>query len=414
MTKLMLLAPFILISAYTAWRLSKVPADPDWSVFNFWSMTGSVYGKDFADCKTPAIHVWYWLLSKAVGQNVERIKFAHTFVVGSTAATATWLLTGNWWAALAATILTTTPSLSMQGNVGQQPAVLLIIALLTPSPWLAASAVALSVAFEPKLLPSVAIMAIVGGYLPHTALWAVAGIVGLGALKITHRKGFEGIWESSVIIPLRIARYRPSGTYINSWVPDFVRNTLIFLFPWLVVAAWQRPDPLFWLPPALFMLLQAQGKVLRWNHWTPIVAWVVAAQPDPLFVWLLATTEWVSAGFYLGNGYEILKRYYYTMADMVKDGKEAGEWLKDKEGIVWVNGLNNGVYIYAQKPVAYGMAEIMEVREAALERRERMKKLWGSHPADWVVQTPAPQVKFVPRGYKRVQSWDTAVIWQRV
>ena len=72
----------LLISLYTAWRYSKLEVDPDWAYFNLWGFTGAKYGKDFPDCKTPFIHLYYLGLSKIVGADVSRIKFANHFLMG--------------------------------------------------------------------------------------------------------------------------------------------------------------------------------------------------------------------------------------------------------------------------------------------------------------------------------------------
>ena len=34
-----------------------------------------------------------------------------------------------------------------------------------------------------------------------------------------------------------------------------------------------------------------RGVVIRWNHWIPVIAWVIAAQPEATFVWLLTFAE---------------------------------------------------------------------------------------------------------------------------
>ena len=70
------------IATFMAWRLSKTEADPDFAMFSLSGFTGSWYGRDFADCKTPMIHLWYHLLHKISNGSIERVKFLHHFILG--------------------------------------------------------------------------------------------------------------------------------------------------------------------------------------------------------------------------------------------------------------------------------------------------------------------------------------------
>ena len=65
-----------LVALWYAWRYSKSTIDPDWAMFNFEGFCNSWYGRDYLDCKTPLIHLWYWAIAKVVGKDVARVKFA--------------------------------------------------------------------------------------------------------------------------------------------------------------------------------------------------------------------------------------------------------------------------------------------------------------------------------------------------
>ena len=74
------IAALVALAAYMAWRYARTTLDPDLSMFYFEAFGVGVYGRDYADCKTPAIHAWYWGLAKLAGRVVERVKFAHHHV----------------------------------------------------------------------------------------------------------------------------------------------------------------------------------------------------------------------------------------------------------------------------------------------------------------------------------------------
>jgi hypothetical protein len=90
----------------------------------------------------------------------------------------------------------------------------------------------------------------------------------------------------------------------------------------------------------------------------------------------------VAGGFYLGK---IWMRFYYELNPINLASKAAGEWLRDKPGSLWVSGLDTAVYVYAGKRPACGMADQMEIRDVATERKALFVKRWRENPPDWVV-----------------------------
>jgi len=134
------------LTAYQSYRYAKADIDPDWAYFNLTAFTGARYGRDFPDCKTPAIHLWYWLLAKIVGADIGRVRFAHHMLLGSAAA----LVVGGAGALALVVLLNSGWLLAFHGNVGQHPALFLAIALLAPSPWMASLFWLAAVFFEPN------------------------------------------------------------------------------------------------------------------------------------------------------------------------------------------------------------------------------------------------------------------------
>src|SRR5512135_3430866 len=92
------------LGVFYGWRYSKSSVDPDWAFFNLYAFTGAMYGRDFVDCKTPGVHIFFALLAKVVGANVERIKFASHFLL-SLPSVAVYLIAHNIWVAVAYVVL---------------------------------------------------------------------------------------------------------------------------------------------------------------------------------------------------------------------------------------------------------------------------------------------------------------------
>src|SRR5512146_1550420 len=246
------------LSLFYAWRYSKLSADPDWAFFNLYSFTGALYGRDFADCKTPGVHIWYALLGKLVGASVPRIKFAnHLFV--SLSGVVLFLMTHNFWAAFAYIVVVNSGWLiAFHGNVGQVPAALVVIALVSPAAvaiplWLAA------VFYEPKLILAFGIFAVLNQW------WILLGLIPVGLigyLLFRKQQWFKWLWESCVTVPGRMIAWqksehgRPYSVYAMPW---FLANGLVYFLPWFFLGAVNKPDLFYWLPVVGYIGLLVWG-----------------------------------------------------------------------------------------------------------------------------------------------------------
>ena len=391
------------ISLFHAWRYAKTSADPDWAYFNLWGFTGSMYGRDFADCKTPVIHLWYLALSKLAGRSVTRVKFANHLLIGSVGIIL-YLSTGNFPAALAYTVLVNSGwLLAFHGNVGQLSAALLALTfafpIAAPVLWI------LAVLVEPKLVFSFVVYAILSGW------WLTVTLVPIGLLGYVLFKSkdwFRLIWESSVVIPARMAKNR-KGDFYRAWMPWFTSNGVLHTLPWLGLAVTAKPDPLYWLPALVYLVFIATGKIVRQNHLIPLIPFIAFSGME--YVWLLALVDFVSAGFYFGN---IWGRFYAALDELNDEAEKVGNWLKDKPGTVYVNGIHSGIYIHALRPVPFGFAEQIEIREVAKERREGMIQRWRQSPPDWVIDGKLQGINFKPSGYQRVAAIGDNVIYRKM
>jgi len=385
----------VFISFYYAWRYSRTTIDPDWALFNLPGFTGAHYGRDFVDCKTPAVHYWYWTLTRLVGRSVPNVKFIHHLLVGY-GGILIYLLTGNAWNGIAFAVLINSGFLlAFHGNVGQIPAVCVAVAIGCGNPYLAAAMTSLAVLYEPKLLPSVAAMMLIYGWWLMIP-FGLMGIILLLCMRKLRPAVFCWLWESSVTIPRRMKDKR---TGKGEWVPWYTSFGMLYILPWVIAAVWARPDVLYWIPPVLYLLLTGVGGVIRPNHLLPLVAWIAMAGISPEWVLALWAVDWLSAGLYLGN---IWHRFYLALEEPNQEAKIAGEWLKPMEGDLWVSGIHTGVYVYAQKPPTYGMTEQIEVRSVAFERRRRMVDKWSRKPPKWIALTMQPELQLNPQGYQLV------------
>lgn len=399
----------LLVNAFIAWRYAEAEIDPDWAIFNMAAFTGSWYGRDFADCKPPTIHLWYWAIAKVVGVNVKRVRFAHHFLIGAAGGLLAVALTGDFWAGLAFAVLVNSGWwYAFHGNVSQPPALFLLLAIGVDNPWIAAFAMGVAVAFEPKLMLAFAAMVLLKGwYLPVLAY----GILAIGVWFALPKQWREWIWESTITIPKRMGEVRVKHR-LYPWQPWYTANAYLYSLPWILAAVVANPDWKYWLAPALYMLMVGYSKAHRQNHMLPLAAWIALSGMNWWIVLALFAWDWLSAGFYLGD---IWGRFYVSLQQANISARRVGEWLRDKPGSLWLNDFHTAVHIYSRKPVEYHMLEQLEINYVETERREAMKKEIEANPPDWIVMGRNPGVSFKSDAYMKV-AVDAArevSVWQK-
>jgi hypothetical protein len=398
----------LLLAGYYAWRYSKTDADPDWAMFNLWAFCGSAYGRDFVDCKTPAIHLFFLGIRKVVGYNIERVRFAYHFII-SGLAILSLVFSWNPWAVFAFIVLVNSGWLfSFHGNVGGLSAACVFLALCAPPGW-AVAFLGLAVFVEPKLIFSAAlVIALKGWWIEGVALAAFAG-----AVCAVIYLGWPQVWawlvEMNITIPKRMQAAR-KGLY--PWNPEYTAKGWMYIFPWLLLAVLALPDVGYWLPVCAFLLLLGMGYVIRPNHLLPLAAWIATAGLSPMLIIVLTLADWLSAAGYIKGTWAT---FYPGIAKRNYIAKQVGLWLKDKPGTLWANTLDCGVYLYSGKPVQFGMNEQIELRDSALERRELWRAGWKANPPDWVVNEPEyGTIKFNSIGYKQVAQLEHLNIYEKV
>jgi len=395
---IMLLLLLFAINLYFAWRYAPMDIEPDFALFNMAGQTGAWYGRDFVDCKSPLVHIWFWLLSK-IWRSVYGVRFLH-FALNGVPGLIYTAMTGDFWGGLAFVILIHSGFLyAFHGNVGDIPAGLILLALTVGSPWLAVGLFAAAVVYEPKLIVAFLPWAILGGY--WTQLAAVSGIGLLAAWAIWYFKHewWEWLVEANWTIPSRMNRNR-KGLY--DFMPHFTATGLVYAGMWIAAAVIHNPELRFWVPAVSFLLLQFMGRVIRPNHLIPLVGWIAASGMSPAWTIALCSVDVLSAGLYLGD---LWARFYPGLRNVIKEAREIGTWLAKKPGTLWVNSMYSEVYIWSGKRPIYGMTEQVEVSTAATERRKKMLSRFARNPADWVVVQRDWPTQFDPTGFqKRAES----------
>ena len=401
-------AGLLTLNIYIAWRYSKMPVESDFGIFAMWGMTGAVYGRDFVDCKSPGVHIWLMLLAK-IKRDIKVVRLSH-FILTGLPSIVYYAFTRDYAGALAFLILIHSGWLyAFHGNVGDIPAGLIFLALVTGNPWLFMALLIVATLYEPKLIVATGLMTLIKVqtvWLPSLVYGSVLA-VSAAILYYKYRQVFDWIVESAYTIPKRMIDSR-KGLY--KFMPSFTSIPFMYILPWLFAGMFAKPEPLYWLPAIVLIAFQFVGKVIRPNHLLPLVAWIAAAGIRPEIVYSLATVDLLSSAGYTGN---IWARFYPYLDAITRDAKQIGEWLKDKPGILWVNSMWAQIYMYANKKPHYGMMEIIEVSEVATERRNAMVELIKQHPPDWIVTDETARVGYDYGKYRNVAKVNNFNVYKR-
>lgn len=395
------------VSAFYAWRYSKTNIDPDWSMFNLEGFCGSWYGRDYADCKTPLVHLLYYAIARIVGRDIPRVRFTYHMLVGLLPV-GYFVTSGDFIGALAALVLINSGwLLAFHGNVGAVAAGLILLALGAEA-WVGTALFLLAVLYEPKLIVSfLAVVVLKGWYVPTLTYSAIGAITALLVYRL-----YPQVWawliEANITIPGRMNKNR-KGLY--PWSPVYTSLGFLYLLPWIFMGVLAKPDLLYWIPPLAFIMFTGMGRVIRPNHLLPVIPWIALAGIPPIQVIALVCVDWISAGLYLGD---IWGRFYNGLSDRLQYSKVLGEWLRTQSGEVWNNSLSCEILIHARKPVLYGMNEQVEINEAAKERRAVFIPRWKASPPEWVIQEQGYGViKFSGTGYKLVNQAGPFLVYKK-
>jgi len=374
-------------------------------MFNLWGFTGARFGEGFFDCKMPGIHLFYLLITKIVGKSVPRVRFMSTVVV-SIPGIILYYMTGSFWIGLAfITMINSGWLLSFHGNVGQIPAGLMAISMVSHDPWLSIPLWLGSLFVESKaIVLMIPLFLFNGWYLQLGIAFGIAGLVAI-LIRLLYPKVWGYLWEANIVIAGRLRQYRINCIKNECVYGDnYMCSGLGHILPWVLIGVANKPDIAYWIPIAMYMALIFFGIAVRPNHFIVLIPWVILAGIPWQIVLALCAADVLSA---LGYWKHIWIRFYPAIHNMNYEGREIGLYLKDKPGTLWVNSMNTGIYVYAQKKPYNGFCEQVEMNDTVHERRKAWVEKWKENPPDWVVKGVGSGYKFEPRaGYKLVAKDD--------
>jgi len=410
MNELLLLGIVFVFSIYQAYRYARIDIELDFATWALWGITGAVYGKDFLDCKTPAVHLWYLLLSK-IKQDHQVMRFIHYSFL-SVLGLIYYLLSKDATGTAIFIVLVHSGFLyAFNGNVGDIPAGLILISFTITNPWIFVTLMVLIVFYEPKLVLSVLAMMlyrITDIWLP-TLTWGAVLLVIAGYLWYYKHEIWQNLWYQNITIPKRMTKYR-KGLYM--FMPGYTSSVFLYLFPLFAIGIYYKPDILYWLPMFLYIGFIALGKVIRTQHMMPVIAWIAGAGMPVEIAIALTIIDYSAAGLYIGD---IWNRFYSGMKQTIEDARKIGLALRELQGTLWVNSTNPEIYIWAKKKPPYGMLELVEINHVAIERREKMLIRLYEYPADWIVDMPGGVgIHYDFKGYRLQGSVGMFNIYQRI
>ena len=393
-----------LVCIWIAWLYSKTEIDPDWALFNLPAFTGAWYGRDFVDCKSPLIYLWYYGIAKITGPDIKAVKFMHHILISFPG-----IVVGGWAGLAFIVIINSGWLIAFHGNVSQQPAGFILLALWFHDPWISTALLFLAIAFEPKLITLLLIPILSSWWLPLGT-----GVVIAGGTALVIWKKWPQVWGWLVEANLTITKR------MTAWRWDLIRHGadftytsmkgLMYILPWLLLGAYTKPDLKYWLPMIAYIVLNAAGVFIRPNHLMILAPWIALALPWQGVV-ALFITDWVSGFAYMGD---VWNRFYSALRIGNEEARLIGEWLKDKPGTLWVNGIHTAIYIYSGKKPYGGMTEQIEIRNNATERRKAWREAWQKEPPEWVVEGQSPGWTFNPIGYHREIEGNISKIYRRL
>ncbi len=394
----------LILAAYYALRYSRMSIDPDWALFNMMGFTGARYGRDYLDCKSPMIHYWYWAIARLVGKDIARVRFAHHLLISIPG-----ILVGGWSGAAFIVLVNSGWMFGFHGNVGQQAAGWIFLALVWQNPWISTALVFAAISFEPKLVFTLLYPILRGWFLPLFSFSLLAGVAAV-LIYFLANDYWKILVEANLTLPKRMTDFRRRLLKAGADYLHTPAQGAVYILPWLFLAFVLRPDYIYWTPVIAYMLLMICGIAIRSNHYLPLAGWIAPVFQSGDVVVGLLLVEAFSSLFYIGD---LWRRFYPGLRDINLEAQEIGKWLRDKPGRLWVNGIHSGIYIHAQKPPFGGMTEQIEIRENAPERREAWRKAFKESPPEWVVVGHMPGVEFTPLGYDLVARSAESLIYRR-
>jgi hypothetical protein len=391
------------LSAWIAWRYSRLPLSQDEGLWMLWGFTGSRPYLDHVDCKPPGVHLWCWFLARVTRFDPSACRLIHQGTLGAIAITA-YLLSGN--ASVALAFIVVTQSAWFEGYfawVETMSAGLWLLAVYAP-PGVAVGCLVLACLFNLKLFfPALAFTLLHGWFVEVAAAIAVVALM-LLVIRFAAAELARGLWYGCVVVPRRMVAARTWSIGRQA-----LRLDVDFLVPLLLVGtlafsgASHRLDMAVWAGGAVYIGVNAAGKVWRPYHWIPLAPMLASAAPPIALA--IAAVDLMTNRLYLGNVVSLRRPMvgHYLVAAL-----RIGRTICRNAGRLWVYGQFTQLYIYARARPALLPVEQVEIRHVIPEQREAATV----QDVDTIVICPA-ELKFLPKDFRVILREDGFMVLER-
>jgi hypothetical protein len=392
------------LSGWIAWRYSRLPVSQDEGLWMLWGFTGARPYIDQVDCKPPGIHLWCWLLARITGFNPYACRLLQQVALGAIAITA-YCLSGNVSAALCFIIVA--QSAWFQGYfawVEATSAGLWFLAFFC-APSVAMAFLVLAWLFNLKLVLPTIVFALLRGWFAEVAvalfLVALAALV----LHIVVPRLARALWYGCVTVPKRLVQMRARDA--RRTLPQLDAKLLVpllLIVALAISAAMHGFDASAWAAAAVYLGVNAAGRVWRPYHWIPLAPVLAfAALPIALTV---VVVDLVTNGLYLGD---IVARQRPVVSRYLKAAQKIGNGIFGNAGRLWVYGQFTQLYIYARARPALLPVEQVEIRHVITERREQTGTI---EQVDTLIICPG-EIRFLPEDFRPTVIEDGFMVLKR-
>ncbi len=392
------------LNGWIAWRYSRLPVSQDEGLWMLWGFTGSRPYIDQVDCKPPGIHLWCWVFARITGFNPYACRLLQQLTLGAIAITA-YCLSGNLSTALCFIIVA--QSAWFQGYFAWVEAIsagLWFLAFYC-APSLAMGLLVLAWLFNLKLVLPTIVFALLRGWFAEVAaallLLALAVLVLYFVAPVLAR----ALWYGCVTVPKRLVQMRArNARWTLHRLDAKVLVPLLIIVALAISGGMHRFDASAWAGAAVYLGVNATGRVWRPYHWIPLAP--VLAFAAPPIALTMVVVDLVTNGLYLGD---IVARQRPVVSRYLKAAQNIGNGIFGNAGRLWVYGQFTQLYIYARSRPALLPVEQVEIRYVIPERYEQTGTI---EVVDTLVICPG-EIRFLPEDFRPTVIEDGFMVLKR-
>jgi hypothetical protein len=187
----------------------------------------------------------------------------------------------------------------------------------------------------------------------HIILPIIVGVFGVGIWAVVDITNLKAMLRAITIEARNVQKTRGS---LKEWVDkqlltnDCHWPSLGLTISWLLLAMVVKPDPLFWIAPLLYIILNLMGKTWASYHSIMLIPWIMVALQNFTLVWVLALGVLIMGSFYTQSLYWTGYRGLYDEARLAP---ALAKSLIGKK--YWVNCWAHELYLYLHEKPKYGI-----------------------------------------------------------